>query len=124
LVKGSVQVMGGYLGLGGIAVAHRAHYARRHKTAHSDIRRGARLFHLLEVGIALYIGARPALPDAAEPGHAVTDVEEETLALLLAVVDYVDAGFELAADGRAHRLAPGGGDRRRIHCFAARPSPV
>src|SRR4029077_9727686 len=58
---------------------------------------------LLEEGIALDIAARPALPRPAEPGHAVTDIKEERLALLLAVVADIDAGSELLVDDLRYR---------------------
>src|SRR4029077_17897676 len=41
--------------------------------------------------VALAIAARPALPAAAETAHAVADIEEERLALLLAIIANVDA---------------------------------
>jgi hypothetical protein len=49
----------------------------------------------LENGIALDVGARPTFPRAAKPGHAMADMEKESLSLLLAVVADVDAGFDL-----------------------------
>ena len=40
--------------------------------------------------------------DAPEAGQAVTHVEHERLARLLAVVDHVEPGLDLFADDRAH----------------------
>ena len=58
------------------------------------------------------IGRRPA---AAEPAHAVLHIEEECLALLLAVVADVDPGAELLRTTSPARLAQrrqlGGVDR-------------
>ena len=50
---------------------------------------------LLEDRIALDVGALPPLPRAAEPAQPVADVEQERVALLLAVVADVDAGLDL-----------------------------
>ncbi len=61
--------------------------------------RGQHFRHLrLEDRVALDIAARPALPRAAEPGHAMADVEEKRLALLLAVIADIDAVLDLLGD--------------------------
>ncbi len=59
----------------------------------------------MKIGIALDVGALSPLPRAAEPGQAITDVEDERVALLLAVVADVDAGFDLLRDDVLHRGA-------------------
>src|SRR5271165_5036779 len=52
------------------------------------------------------IGEYPAGPAAAEPTHAMADVEEERLPLLFAIVRYVDTGGDLLRHHLLHcRLA-------------------
>ena len=61
---------------------------------------------LHEDRIALDVGALLPLPRAAEPGQPVADVEDERVALLLAVVADVDAGLDLLRhDGVQRGLA-------------------
>ena len=80
---------------------------------------------LLEDRIALDVGALPSLPGAAEPAQAVAHVEQEGIALLLAIVGDIDAGLDLLGDdaaqgglalgfelGRRHRLSPRSAARR------------
>ena len=77
----------------------------------------------LEDGIAVHVAARRASPGPAEAGHAAADVEEEGLALLLAVVADVDAGVALFADGVLHR-GMGGGFEFGVHGLARRLADV
>ena len=65
------------------------------------------------------VGEHLAGPAAAEPAHAVADVEEERLALLFAVVADIDAGGDLLRHDIAHRGLADGVDRRRIDRLAA-----
>ena len=48
-----------------------------------------------EAGIARDVGEDAAVPRAAEAAHAVADIQEERLTLLLAVIADVDAGPDL-----------------------------
>src|SRR5439155_7584125 len=61
------------------------------------------LHHLLEYRVAHGVGAGPALPRAAKAAHPVADMKEEALALLLAVVADIGAGFGLLAHDPAQR---------------------
>jgi len=89
------------LQLGIVDIAHLADGFRRLVIADRLATR-QHLGHLLfQQRIALDIAARPALPAAAEAAHAVADVEEERLALLLAIVADVDAGLDLLVDDLA-----------------------
>src|SRR5215469_9432288 len=69
---------------------------RRHDEVADGVLAGELRFERrLEEGIALDIGARPALPAAAEAAHAMAEIKEKAFALLLAIVGDVDAGFRL-----------------------------
>ena len=70
------------------------------------------------------VGDRAAGPGAAEAGHAVTDVEEECLALLLAVVADIDAGGDLLAHDVAGRGFALGVDRGFVHRLAGRAARI
>jgi hypothetical protein len=65
--------------------------------------------------IAAGNGSGRAVPRAAETAHAAADIQEEGLALLLAVVANIDAGVTLAPHDFLHRgvagLGEGGTDR-------------
>jgi len=58
-------------------------------------------------------------PRARKPGHAALNVEKEAFALLLTVVDDVDAGLDLAPDDGLHGVMTGRCDDMRIDVFAA-----
>src|SRR6185437_4959937 len=68
----------------------------------------------LEHRVAQRVGAGPALPRAAKAAHPVADVEEEPLALLLAVVAEVDPGLGLLAHHPAQRVMAEPFELRRI----------
>ena len=107
-----------------IDIAHLADRKRRLVIADRLARR-QRLRHLLlEDRVALDIAARPALPAAAEPAHAVADIEEERLALLLAVVADIDAGLDLLVDDPAQRRLAEPVEFGRIDRFAAGPPHI
>ncbi len=76
------------------------------------------LLRLLEQRIARDVAARPALPLATEPGHASAHVEEERLALLLAVVRDVDADLALLGDDAPHGVDAGARQRRLVDRLA------
>src|SRR5262245_47878461 len=76
--------------------------------------------HLLELGIALDVGARRPLPAAAEAGEAALEVEEERVALLLAVIADVDPGGALLLDHAMDGRAPGALDRSGIDRLSGR----
>ena len=85
-------------------------------------RRFVGLLH--EDRVALDVGALAPLPRAAEPGQPVADVEQERVALLLAIVADVDAGLGLLRhDGGERRLA-GRVQRGRIDRLAARAARI
>ena len=75
---------------------------------------------LHEDRITLDVGALAPLPRAAEPRQPVANVKEERVALLLAVVADVDAGFDLLCDDRLHGGASRRLQRRSIDRLAAR----
>src|SRR5271155_629449 len=82
------------------------------------------LHHPLECRIAQRVGARPALPRAAKAAHAVLNVEEETLALLLAVVADVDPRLGLLAQDRAQRLLADPFDLGGVDRFSFRSAHI
>ena len=63
-----------------------------------------------ETGIAGHVGEGATGPAGAEAAHAPLDVQEEAFALLFAVVDEVDAGFDLPGDDVAERGEAFGSD--------------
>src|SRR5688572_30082407 len=65
-----------------------------------------------------------ALPAAAEAAHPALQVEEETLALLLAVVADVDAGGDLLRHDPGERLPPGRLDRAAVDRLPGRTPRV
>src|SRR5205807_9608682 len=67
---------------------------------------------------------RPALPAAAKAAHAVADIEEERLALLLAVVADVDAGLDLLVDDPAQGFLAEPVKLGRVDLAAARPPDI
>src|SRR5262249_36093112 len=73
--------------------------------------------HLPEHRVAVDVGARRALPTAAEPGQPVAQVEKERLALLLAVVADIDTGFHLFGNHPGERRFAGGCERGRVDRF-------
>src|SRR5205823_8145697 len=110
-----------------LAVIDIAHFADRlwwvhirHRFARSQLLRHL----LLQERIALDIAAGPALPAAAEPAHAVADIEEEGLALLLAIVADIDAGRGLLVDDLAKRLLAEPIELGRIDLAAARAPDI
>ena len=82
------------------------------------------LHHSLEDRIAQRIGPRPALPGSAKPAHAVPDVEEKPLALLLAVVADVDPCLGLLAQDRAQRLLAKSSELGGVDQFSSRPAHI
>jgi hypothetical protein len=79
---------------------------------------------LLEDRVALDVGALAPLPRAAEPAQPVADVEQERVALLLAVAADVDAGLGLLRyDGAQGRL-PRGAQLIAVDRLAARAARV
>src|SRR5438045_5997342 len=110
-----------------LAVIDIAHFADRlwwvhvrHRFARSQLLRHL----LLQERVPLDIAAGPALPAAAEAAHAVADIEEEGLALLLAIVADVDAGLDLLVDDLAQGLLAEPLDFGRIDLAAARPPDI
>ena len=79
---------------------------------------------LHEDRIALDVGALAPLPRAAEPGQPVADVEQERVALLLAIVADVDARFGLLRHDGVHRRLAGRLQLRRIDRLAARAARI
>src|SRR5262249_5874492 len=75
---------------------------------------------LLELGIAIDVGARGTLPAPAQAGEALAQIQEERLPLLLAVVADVDAGRRLLRHDRVQRVAAGGDGLGRVDRLAAR----
>src|SRR5689334_15528491 len=67
-----------------VDVAHIGDRLWHREIAHGVLAGKLRLERRFEHGIALDIGSRPALPAAAEAGHAMAEIEKEALALLLA----------------------------------------
>ena len=94
----------------GVEIRHRADRLR-HRATVADRGPNAVLFRGPgpEARIFSEVGHRTAVPAAAEAAHAMADVKEERLALLLAVVADVDAGGDLLA----HDVARRGLARRR-----------
>src|SRR5580704_18168553 len=112
------------LQLGIIDVAHLADRLGRLVIADRLARR-QRLGHLFfQQRVALDIAARPALPAAAEAAHPVADVEEEGLALLLAVVADVDAGLDLLVDDLAQGLLAEPVEFGRVDLAATSPPDI
>src|ERR1051325_865048 len=110
-----------------LAVIDIAHFADRLRRVHVRDRRARRqrFGHLFfEERVTLDIAARPALPAAAEPAHAVADIEEEGLALLLAIVADIDAGLSLLVDDLPRRLLAEPVELGRIDLTAARPLDI
>src|SRR6266513_518308 len=110
-----------------LAVIDIAHFADRLWWVHirHSFARSQLLRHLLlQERIALDIAAGPALPAAAEPAHAVADIEEEGLALMLAIVADIDAGFDLLVDDPAQRLLAEPVELGRIDLAAARAPDI
>ena len=82
----------------GVRIADRADRLRQPADVVDRLLLQRRLVGLLhEDRIALDVGALAPLPRAAEPGEPVADVEDERVALLLAVVADVDAGIRPAS---------------------------
>jgi hypothetical protein len=124
LVERRLEVQALGVDEGRVEVAHRADRLRRSKVADRRPARRLLLEHALENRIADNVAARPALPGAAEAAHPMLDVEEKALALLLAVVADVDAGFDLLGHDPAQRVAARSGERRRIDRLPLRPAHV
>src|SRR5215207_7432740 len=103
LVERRAEIGASGLELAVVDVAHLADRARRLVIADRLAGRQHLRHLLLQDRVALDVAARPALPAAAEPAHAVADIEKERLALLLAVVADIDAGLDLAVDDAAQR---------------------
>jgi hypothetical protein len=66
----------------------------------------------------------PARPCAAEAAHAVADIQEKRLTLLLAVVAYVETGRDLLAHRVQGRVPSHALQRGCIHVFACCPAHV
>src|ERR1051325_2507399 len=110
-----------------LAVVDIAHFADRFRRVHVRHRlaRRQRFGHLFfEERVALDIAARPALPAAAEPAHAVADIEEEGLALRLAFVPDFYASLGLFVDDLSQPLLAEPVELGRIDLTAARPLDI
>ena len=94
-----------------IQVAHRADRLGRLEVADGAAAGHLLLAHALEDRVAHDVPARPPSRGAAEAAHPMLDVEEEALALLLAVVADVDPGGDLPGHDPAQRRVPG---RRKL----------
>ena len=101
-----------------VEVTHLGGRLGRQKIADRGAARLLLLQHLLEDRIAGDVAALPALPAAAKAAHAALDVEEEALALLLAIVADVDAGFDLLRHDLTQRIAAGGIERGGVDRLA------
>jgi hypothetical protein len=82
------------------------------------------LHHALENRVTGGVAARPPLPGAAKAARPVLHVEEEALALLLAVVADVDPGGDLLGHHPSQRLLAGRGEFRRVDRLALRAAHV
>src|SRR5262249_61316022 len=92
LVEHGAEVVAFALDQRRLAIAHVADRLGRLKVAHR-LAAGKELRARLAVQrIVLDVGSGPALPAAADAAQAMAQIEEETLALLLAVVADVDPG--------------------------------
>src|SRR5262249_46614538 len=112
------------LGLTGVEVTHRPDDARRRQAARTFFRFDLRLGHFSKLRVIQVVPARPALPAPAEAAHPALDVEEESLALLLAVAHDVEAAIDLALDHSAHGGEAGALDFACIHGIAPDTPPV
>ena len=79
---------------------------------------------LEEVRMVEQVAHERPLARVAEAVHAVTDVGEEALARLLAVVADVDACFDLCGDGRRRRVLDRSAQLRRVDRFAVATASV
>src|SRR6185437_10358829 len=103
-----------------IEIAHLAHRLGWREIAHRLAGRELALHRRLEQRIALDIAARRALPGAAEAAEAMAQIEEEALALLLAIVADIDAAGDLLRNDGAERRFPRSGELGLIDALAAR----
>ena len=94
----------------------------RHADAHRDcvLAGHACLKVALELRIVFDVGRRRAVAGAAQTCEAVAQIEHEALAALLAIVDDVDAGFDLLRDDGVDGGAAARFKRGCVEGFAAR----
>ncbi len=96
LVEHGFEVIAFVVDHAGIEVAHLADRLRQSAEGRHLSLGGVVLGpHALEFGIAVDVGARRALPAPAETGEPALEIEEEGIALLLAVVADVDPDLAL-----------------------------